>query len=709
MDVPPLIPPFLEWLLTLLSVGLPGLPPGDRDPALLRAIPPESALVVEWAGRGGKGGAVVGIAGFVNDPEIVRAQAALLQWRARTQSLATSGEAASVYDLPRQWPAIATVLYSHPGCFYVARQPKGAHPPFLEIALISHGGRDPDATFRAWQAVLPAWMIGGETRTPWALSNLWLHFRRVGPYFVWSFGRAAGDRVAAALTQPGVGLPANDDFRRAMAVVHTPNLASVVWINLPLGEWKDQLPQWSGVAPLESLFDQLPTIRSLSVTGVEDGFVVARTAWLGRRDTPLPAPWLTGISPGTREWIPADAHFAASIGVDVPLAIRGIKSLAAHVPALFSLNRGASQDETPQNSNFDRRKENSLEEQPDFESWLQDLWPHLGNTLAVYSAPSTGGFLGLSPVVSLDVIRPHEATAAFERFRQRWQASRGGRSIFSEERFAGRVIYNVSPDSGLGLPAPLSLCLTDRQFLAAMQPQTLRAHLRFLDQRGPTFAQRSVLPAGDALAWIYVDSPAFAQAVWSLLPWVAQRPLHELSVSTGIDEGAIPSLAAVMPHLRPTSATLRRGDHLLVGEVRNPLSLAAPLLGGGALWTLQQAGHRHSPAVLPKFDSPSIDLGAPTVDLTAAEESSVPKKPTASFPPAPLPGLTPSPANAPARPTPAPRPWLPGLIRSVTPDDVEALIPPAVLKRLEEGPTPEMLQRREERRKAREARKAKRP
>jgi hypothetical protein len=125
------------------------------------------------------------------------------------------------------------------------------------------------------------------------------------------------------------------------------------------------------------------------------------------------------------------------------------------------------------------------------------------------------------------------------------------------------------------------------------------------------------------------------------------------------------------------------------------LSAAAPLLTAAALWGLSQKDLHHS-APMP-LESPSIDLGTPEGGVTLGD----PAPSALDAIPAPG-GVEPIPTVVP--PTPR-RVWLSGLIRSVTPDDVEAAIPPSVFDRIERGPTPEELQRREERRKARELRK----
>ena len=55
------------WLIT--GSGLLGLPPGERDPALVKSVPPQTFLYFEWASLGeGRTGAS-GVDGFVADSE----------------------------------------------------------------------------------------------------------------------------------------------------------------------------------------------------------------------------------------------------------------------------------------------------------------------------------------------------------------------------------------------------------------------------------------------------------------------------------------------------------------------------------------------------------------------------------------------------------------------------------------------------------------
>ena len=60
----------LFWIFA--GSGLVGLPPGERDPALLNAAAPESVLYFEWAARGPGQPGATGIEGFAADPEILQ-------------------------------------------------------------------------------------------------------------------------------------------------------------------------------------------------------------------------------------------------------------------------------------------------------------------------------------------------------------------------------------------------------------------------------------------------------------------------------------------------------------------------------------------------------------------------------------------------------------------------------------------------------------
>jgi hypothetical protein len=311
--------------------------------------------------------------------------------------------------------------------------------------------------------------------------------------------------------------------------------------------------------------------------------------------------------------------------------------------------------------------------------WEGDVVPAFGSTWTVYSAGSTGGAFGLSPVFSLDVRQPRQAYVAFMQAMERMQGwakhDSQSRWLVRETLDFDHVIFTLHDRSGeAGYLAP-SACLTDQQLLIALHPQTLRSHLRFLARGGPSLAERpDFAPVQPANAWVFSEPRPALEAVWPLLTASVFRAAVRPDLQqAGIDGSLWPSLGAVLPHVRPMQASITRDAQAWKWDVRHPLSGIAPVAAGLALW--QSTQHRPT-SVSPPV--PSTDLG-PSVELgpsdgAAATEPSSPVVPAVAIEVQPAPPVQ-------------RRPWLSGLVRGFIPDDVEAAIPAEVFRKIEEGPT----------------------
>lgn len=685
MEAQPLLSPLLDWLIILLSVGLPGGVGGENDPQLLRIVPRDAVIALEWSGRDHKHSPDQRFDVFHADPEIRRATQALQQIADKLHPCSSPTEDPSLIGLRDRWPTVAYRFWKHPGCLYVAWEPDLGGKLIPRAAIVLNVGDRHAEVRREFQSVLPAWMIAadGESLIP---NALW-HFRSAGRYFIWTLGTESAARVETALQMPPEAAPANPALMEAVQRWDLPQPGHRLWINLPIEEWRERSPALWERSPLSAIAEFAPSWRSLSILGGDEGGLISRTTWVGRDGRPV-APWLTSLSATTLSMIPADAHYAASIGLAYPDVGTWLSGVAAHLPML------------PPDAPTHWRERVETELGMDL---TKDVAPAFGSTFTVYSAPSTGGAMGLSPVFSLDVRQPRQAYAAFTQAMtvlHRHAQQSPQQITFQDELFLDRALYTMQYRGVNGISVAPTFCITDRQLLMTLQPQTMRAHLRFLDQQGPSFARRKdkVLSA-DALGFVFIDAPALMQTLWPLVPMLANTSLNELrTTDLALDGGVIPSAAAVLPHIQPAWGMLRRTDNALVAEMRHPLSAMAPALTATALWGLMS-----SPVVSPPpspLDGPAIDLGAPegevTLDGPASALEAMPQET----------GVTTIPTEVPPNPR---RVWLSGLIRAVTPDDVEATLPQSIFDRIERGPSPEELQRREERRQERAAKRKRAP
>src|SRR5579885_3448093 len=98
MEATPAAGKLLEFLISLLSIGLPGLPPGDRDANLWHAIPPDAVVAYEWSAQGRGAVGATGIDGFAADPEVRALWSAIRDAAAEHDRKA--GPPNTVYEIP---------------------------------------------------------------------------------------------------------------------------------------------------------------------------------------------------------------------------------------------------------------------------------------------------------------------------------------------------------------------------------------------------------------------------------------------------------------------------------------------------------------------------------------------------------------------------------------------------------------------------------
>lgn len=662
MDMPSALEPLLNLFVALVSIGLPGLPPGERAPELWRMVPPDAVIALEWSARGATQPGAVGIEGILADPEIQQALQAFRRHADQKSFPLTLYEVSAI--------RVAEVLLSRPGLFYLALSPQagnGPGLPGLRAVVAVHGGDNPDVLHQQMQELLPEWLVRDYRAKPslTALVTGLVQFRREGPYLVWGFNLGAADKALRRLSQNAQPMD-SPSFSEQLQAVHMERLSTVLWLNasaslttlreLVPDEWKARFPQLSR-----------PVGGVLLVSGLENGRVITRGS-IPRSPRPV-----STLTPDDLRDVPADAQFVlcGTFLLDQleELLKSGVLGVTDEGRIAWRLLREALQAETQ----FD---------------FGPEILAAFGNRWFLYSAPSTGGALGVGPVFGWQLAQPLMLEEYLPRVMERWRqhvAANNPEWALEQENFLGRTIYFLR----LPLAAHLGIlpcwCVTDRYLLMAPQPHLLRSHLRFTQGKQPRFTDRLsgelTFPQG-CLMWGMVDSTALSRAFWSFLPYL----LTHYDVARAQQ---VPSLGAVLPHLGPTTFSLQVREHAWEVECRNPLSLAAPLLAGLAF----------------------VDLAEVTPGTTSSEQPTPPAE-----------GKSPEPSSQTGTASKEPpekredttagrivRRLVPAVIRAVTPDDVQTLIPSQVFDWLEEGPTPAKRLRRLERRQERQNAKTNQP
>jgi hypothetical protein len=665
MDAAPALGPLWELLVALLSLGLPGLPPGERDPQLWHIVPADAVLALEWSARGTAVAGEPGIAGLLADPEIQQALQAV------HRQAAPAAPPSAIYDISAVH--VADMLLQRPGVLYLAIAPPGSGRPLLQrlrIVLLLHAGSDSADVLQKLQPLLPAWMLR-DTRANPSLSALvtgLVQFRREGAYLVWGFNAGAADETVQRIINPVGGLSAVPEFADRLKSTNVERPCSVLWLNpggllpavreaIPAG-WQARLP--AGLGSLGGV---------VAVTGTEQGRVVTRCS------VPRTPRAVAALGREVFEEIPADAQ------VVVCGTFRSDE--------LESWLNSGSFSVTAEARSALRQLREALLAETQFDIGPEVLAP-FGNTWSLYSAPSTGGPLGIGPVFSCKLAQPWMLEEYLPKVMERWRQhlAQGGEAGWSlqQETLLGRTIYTLHAPASARLGIRLSWCLTDRHLLVAPQPQLLRSHLRFLGSAQPRFTSRlstDVSFPDGCVVWGFIDSPALTRSTWPLLPFVVGRRDAARSAQ-------IPSTGAVLPHVGMTTFSLQAREQSWLAECRNPLSLAVPLLAG---IVLADAVLHPDPAEQPAAGiSTGVDLGAPAGNAS---------------PPSAADAADDAPEESPA--VRMARRLAPLLIRAFTPEDVQSLIPAEVFRRLEEGPTPEQRRQRLERRDRRGAKPSSQP
>lgn len=696
---------WLEILLMLLSGGgLVGLPPGDRDPALLKAAPQQSLVFVEWAARGpGKPGAR-GIDGFVADPEI-KALIASIEKGLKPEITEQEDSPSDQRDALR----LMMLVTNHSGCLFAYADPPAPQKGLLSVlapvqalsqfhvGLVIDAGSDVsaiiDALNRATHQEVPAQPRMFEIAGPKG-TRLQVHLD--GDRLLIGLGAGTIERMMVGLKGQGRGLDANPRFTEAFKRVASDRMGQVTWLDLkgaadvavqtlgPAGLLLQTALKGAGADALEYL---------VSGTGVVDGTVIQRTfvATGGRTDGVLMLAKAPALRPEQFSHIPADSDIVLATSLDLERVVFGVRELLAKTNPLTVkvFDEAVRELETELGMSLG-----------------QEVFPAFGNAWTAFNSPSEGGLLGSNLIVAIEVRDPAKAQGIFERLMRLIEQSVttdldtefGITAALKRHDFLGHTIHYVNRTGGTfgpTLSASPAFCLTRSHILFAMHPQALKSHLRYSAQPQPSIdlARKLSLPQDELLTAAYLNGVSATRILSSLAPYLGQS-ITELAEVNGIkfDQFAIPSPAALIPYTGDVTFSITRQRDGIMLESRNPqigsalitaVSSAKSIFRGEYEMLLEAKRQKLQP----------VDhggLGAPEGQVIPAAAVKPPEQPQ-----------EPAAAAAARRLTPL-------MLKALVPDGIQPLIPDDVFKKLAEPPSPETLKQREERRKQLEQRRLER-
>lgn len=686
------------WLFT--GSGLIGLPPAERDPALLKAVPPDTSIYAEWAARGEGQPGAPGIDGFAADIEVRQLISSI------NASLQSPAGETTTAGHSNELARLVNTLTAHPGCLFLGYEiPPDLKPGIggwidklrgLHGGAIFSTGNETDAVWSQLIRMMSTrsnFVYDEKSATqsiPISLPGYQLVMHREGQRIIFALGQETLPRVLNGLAGGVPGLDSNPRFQQAFARVAVPRVSTVSWIDGraiishvvqalgPIGLVMKPVFTITGIDSLD---------HAVKVMGVDNGTTIVRSfsATGGRTNGVMVLAAGPPIQVDSFAHIPADADMvlAASLSLkNVYLEAR--RTLATAQPLSVRV--------------FD-------EAIKQVESELQlkivdDVIPAFGDIITVFDSPSAGGLIGTSSIFSIEIRDPNKINHVFDRLMKLLEQSlippegQSPRATLRQQQFLDRTIFYIHPEerkSGIEAGIIPTFCLTERHLFVAIHPQAMKAYLRIKQAGIPAYDPRANLdrpiPEGDVLSYAYLSGPRSSHLLSALLPYISEGVMNRFEeAGISIDPFLIPSAAAITPYFSDSRTYVVRQKDGLVMESHN----LPPVLLSAAILSAFRSLHAQDAELLEEARRQQVaGDGGPASGVTTAVATE---------------------ANQPA-PSSA-RKLAPIFLKALLPNDVQVMIPESALKRLEEGPTPEQLEqqrlRREEMRRRRDDRRRRR-
>ena len=712
----------LIWIVT--GSGLLGLPPGDRDPALLKAVPPQTIIYFEWAARSDGIVGATGVDGFAADAEIRQffelLNASLTKLEGASHEVRDDNdEVGPLRHLRPLFPQLAKLISAHPGCFFAGFEPPPPNnanlPTWLRMLAGVHGGfilSSGEDTEKLWQSLnqslqsIPDFKFNEKSLTqliPISIPGYTLVIHREGQRIIIALGDGTLARITDGLSGRPPGLDTNATFRKSLERVNVPRIGTMGWVDgkgLANSIISALGPAGFLIRPILAMTGADAVDHIVQVSGVENGEMIQRTfvATGGRTDGVMVLAAGSPIQAQNFAHVPADADMVLATSISLS--------------RIFQESRRLLQSVQPLSVRVFDEAVKQLESELELKI-IEDVLPAFGDVVVAFNSPSAGGMIATSLVISLEVRDARKAAVVFDRLMILVEQSLSaehpemdyGESVsLRRQSFLNQSIFYVNT-SGPMSPGRIAItptfCLSEKHLLFAVHPQAMKAQLRHIQSKRPGFDQlasrKVAIPAGETLSYAYLNGPRASNLVGSILPYVGHVFLNRLEEEgISMDSFSLPSTAAISPYFGDSTAVVTRQNDGLLIEARN----APPVLVGLNLLSLYRNWSSTEFELLDVFRRQRGN-GAQQAQLGRAENAVIP-------------AVAEKKENAPAKEKektnpPLERKLAPLILKALVPDGMQQLIPESALKKLEEGPSPAAIQRREEARRLREERRQRRP
>jgi hypothetical protein len=222
----------------------------------------------------------------------------------------------------------------------------------------------------------------------------------------------------------------------------------------------------------------------------------------------------------------------------------------------------------------------------------EDILQSLGDTWRVYASRSEGNliFTGLTAVVD---VRNHDRLVAANAklvfgslfggmAKEATQPGRGrSEPLIKQTRYGEQTIFYLAR-GGEFMPFSPAWCITDKEFVAALYPQNVKAYLERAAQTGPpSLADAAILTEQFERAKPIVVSYVDTQAAFNLAYPIAQILLSFASNGMGprgdlsLDISVLPPAPSIGRHLRPMVTTVARNTQGIVMETHQTLPIGS--------------------------------------------------------------------------------------------------------------------------------------
>lgn len=593
---------FMEILVFGLGGSLMGLPPAERDAALIQSAPADAIVYFEWAARGKGEAGAPGIDGLAGDPEVQTFFERVAEGvQASSERLSADGPP-TASQAGKHLPPLIFTLLSRPACVFVRFAPEkvqlkeGLGEPTPEIILqgvqaglvVQAGDAADDVAERltALVNVLPdaegAPLERQALPTPFPGGSLLLH--RHDSYFIVSLGDGTLETILSGLKGESQGMLENERFQASLKKLPAERIATLSWVDIQGGVQKASGLMGPTGMVMQAMskmigFDALSSVTS--VTSVEEGRIVKQSFvdTGGRTDRLMVLVAGRGMKAEDLQGVPADADFVSAFSLSLPGIYEELEKILMETGQKPVLDSAVERLET--------ELQMSLKD---------DILASLGDVWVIYDAPSTGGTFFTSPVLSLELQDGEKAGQTVQKLMKRFggllrEQSQGSsrsnsrlrRGVLLEEfDFLDEHIYFVNTIGDDDVPFAPALCCTDTHLLLGPHPQALKAHLRFLAGDADRYALPEP-PAGELICYSSFDTKTLVRMLYGFVPYVSQMALSNLQrEGIELDVSVIPSAQAILPYVDRSDSFIVRTDTGL--HSRSVSSLPG---GFGALTLLQ--------------------------------------------------------------------------------------------------------------------------